>query len=113
MNISVRSDGFAALEIAVAAPLAALFIVIVMQFAGIFHAAMKNISDANLESSRIAQTWEIANSLNGMRRPCIELSGASRYNSRNFDMPGGVGTGMLKIFTGQGVALYHENICDN
>ncbi len=113
MRLYFAKEGFAALEIAVTAPLAALFIVVVMQFAGIFHAAMKNISDANLESSRAAQEWEIANALNGMRRPCIERSGPARYNSRNLRMPAGVGDSMLQTFTGQGVALYYEDICDD
>ncbi|HQG13433.1 MAG: hypothetical protein BWY40_01263 [bacterium ADurb.Bin270] len=113
MRFSFGEEGFAALEIAVAAPLAALFIVIVMQFAGIFHAAMKNISDANLESSLAAQKWEIANALNGMNRPCIERSGADRYNSRNLRIPTGVGDSVLQTFTGQGVLLYYEDICDD
>lgn len=67
-----NEKGTAMIELVACAPLIAIFLLIIIQFAALFDQVVSDIAHAEAEASRAVNEWDAAHRYEGFKRPCIE-----------------------------------------
>ena len=108
-----NAKGAAALELAAALPLLALFILLVVQFSAVFTQSIRDLAVASAEASRTVADWNMATNEDGFARPCLELMPVRHVSSGGNPLE--VGAGLLRrmISVPQEVHIVAEDICSH
>lgn len=107
----MRERGSASIELIVAAPIVALFTMIVLQVSAAFHQAIGNVARASAAAARIVNEYQEANADRGFRRPCLENIEPSMVRDDGVHISIGVGSLRRQFIIGQEVAIATDPIC--
>jgi hypothetical protein len=105
-----NKKGSFSIEIIAMMPVAAVFIVLIMQIFGAFCGAMLGLKGEAAKADRMVRLWEEKNRLNGMARPCLERIRDGRGVERTF-APIGFGIFRREVETTPDVNIVGEDIC--
>lgn len=107
----MRERGSASIELIAAAPIIAMFAMIVMQTSAAFHQAIGNIARAGAAAAVIVDEYQEANLNRGFGRPCLENIEPAIVAIEG--VPVSIGAGILKreFMVGQEVAIATDPIC--
>ena len=105
------SRGSASVELAFAAPLIALFILITVQFAAFFTRSVRDVAEASALASRLVGEWDAAHAERGFLRPCLEMMPERSVRFGGRPVPLGVGGFEVNVGVPAEVHIVAGNIC--
>ncbi|MFH0800022.1 MAG: hypothetical protein V2A66_07585 [Pseudomonadota bacterium] len=110
MNLK-GNRGNAMIEVAAMTPLAALFFLIIIQFAALFTQGVHDVASAEAEASAALREWDASHLGQGFQRMCIEKMG--KVSFVHGGEPVAIGAGKLRreISAPQEVKIVSDPIC--
>ena len=105
------SRGSASVELAFAAPLVALFIILSVQFAAFFTRSVRDVAEAGALASRLVGEWDAAHAERGFLRPCLEMMPERSVRFGGRPVPLGVGGFEVNVGVPAEVHIVAGNIC--
>ena len=106
------SRGSAAIELAVVAPIAALLLLVIVQFAALFTHEVRGVGVASAAASQAIRDWDTANRASGFRRPCLEEMPSLSFRADPRPATIGAGRWRRSIDVPQEVRLVDGAVCD-
>jgi len=109
-KIFKNDEGTAAIEIMFVAPIIALFIVVAIQIAAVFHGAFKNLILSDENASKAIIQWE--KTAPAFLRPCIDEIYPSKFTHEG-NSSIGVEPFKIQLNTNQEVYIVAKPICSD
>ena len=103
--------GSACIELMAMAPIAALFILIIIQFSVLFSDVVGDVAQANAKATRALREWEMANAQHGFARPCLERMKSTAFSSDSRTRRIGAGEFLYEFTAPQEVEVVSSAIC--
>lgn len=108
-----KNSGSAMIEFAAMAPLAALFLIIIVQFAALFTQAVHDVASAGAKATDAINEWSLSQAGSGFKRPCLEEITPKSFMYGGEPVKIGVGAWQRGIRVPQEVRIVAEPICVN
>ena len=106
-----NKKGSAMIELMVFAPVAALFILLILQFAALFSQQIHSVAVAEAKASHALRGWNEENRAHGFLRPCIEKVKPMTYSSDKEPIQIGAGPWRKILSIAQEVRIVSDPIC--
>lgn len=103
--------GSAMIEFAAVAPVAALFIIVILQFAELFTRAVRGAALAEAKAAAALRDWDAGHASDGFERPCIERMARTAFVHRGAPVRIGAGALRREIEVLEEVKVVSEPIC--
>lgn len=106
-----HSSGAASIELAVAAPVIALFIVVIVQLSSVFTQSINDLATADAAASEAVAEWDASGYGRGFGRPCLEMMPVRLFRSGGNPLPAGAGAWRRFVGVPQEVHVVAGDIC--